>query len=193
VGNQSSHQRPRRQRVCPHVPFHIRTTLSRRLVGTHRFSPVLDLALSPCECKYSSPATGDGREQFRDSADSRRAHAAVKASQPRQFGPARNSHWPSACHACARPTHESHSTEFQTCRCCDPRVLHAQTTNRRATRREVCLFASIAVARTLGYLEWLVPRNPRPPIAPLSPASTAPGTTEPGHHRVRSTLPSRGH
>jgi hypothetical protein len=55
VGNQSSRQRPRRQRVCPHVPFHIRTTLSRRLVGTHRFSPVLDLALSLCECKYSAP------------------------------------------------------------------------------------------------------------------------------------------
>src|SRR5699024_4784391 len=49
-------QRPRLQRVLPYVPFHIRTTLSRRLVGTHRFSPVLDLALSPCECKYSSPA-----------------------------------------------------------------------------------------------------------------------------------------
>lgn len=53
MGFQSSRQRPRRQRVCPHVPFHTRTTLSRQLMGTHRFSPILDLALSLCECKYS--------------------------------------------------------------------------------------------------------------------------------------------
>src|SRR5699024_7894991 len=63
LGNQSSRQRPRRQRVSPYVPFHIRTTLSRRLVGTHRFSPVLDLALSPCECKYSSPAVTSPAER----------------------------------------------------------------------------------------------------------------------------------
>ena len=83
MGIQSSRQRPRRQRVRPHVPFHIWTTLSRRLVGTHRFSPVLDLALSPCECKYLLPAmTGAGRCEPRvlGAGGRRRGH----------FGPARN-------------------------------------------------------------------------------------------------------
>src|SRR5699024_7601895 len=32
-------------------------------VGTHRFSPVLDVALSPCECKYSSPAVTSPAER----------------------------------------------------------------------------------------------------------------------------------
>lgn len=32
-------------------------------MGTHRFSPVLDLALSPCECKYSSPAVTSPAER----------------------------------------------------------------------------------------------------------------------------------
>lgn len=83
MGIQSSRQRPRRQRVCPHVPFHIWTTPSRRLVGTHRFSPVLDLALSPCECKCLSPAKmGEG------SADPRIVGARWRHSG--QFGPARN-------------------------------------------------------------------------------------------------------
>lgn len=83
MGIQSSRQRPRRQRVCPHVPFHIWTTLSRRLVGTHRFSPVLDLALSPCECKCLSPAKmGEG------SSDPRVVGARWRRSG--QFGPARN-------------------------------------------------------------------------------------------------------
>lgn len=90
MGIQSSRQRPRRQRVCPHVPFHIWTTLSRRLVGTHRFSPVLDLALSPCECKCLSPAKmGEG------SSDPRVVGARWKRSG--QFGPARNGQHGSDC------------------------------------------------------------------------------------------------
>lgn len=116
MGNQSSHQRPRRQRVSPYVPFHIRTTLSRRLVGTHRFSPVLDLALSPCECKYSSSADAGARSAagrtlgapwaqgtsridchtvgFRGFSGRNSTEAGAPlggaATAPRQFGPARN-------------------------------------------------------------------------------------------------------
>src|SRR5699024_12853965 len=91
--------------------------LSRRLVGTHRFSPVLDLALSPCECKYSSPVVTQHTERdgsligrrclagsaglslgFRGFSGNARAEAADTMSGmtgstplPRQFGPTRTS------------------------------------------------------------------------------------------------------